>query len=118
MVSEKNIVRLKISFPPLLLLFLLFIVSILFKVGNFNGVAQIFPLTFVFIGILVIAFGSFFDFGANQYLQNMILSKSKIRENDIVSINKEQFVMNLIYVTIGFAFIATGILLTFLFRVV
>ena len=116
MISEKNLVRLKISFPPLLLMILLLILSILFKIGNITAIAQVFPLTFVFIGILVIAFGSFFDFGANQYLQNLIVSKSKIRETDVTSINREQFIMNLIYVAIGFIYISIGIALTFLYR--
>jgi Ca2+/Na+ antiporter len=118
LVSDKTLVRLKISFPPLFLLVLLLIISILFKIANITEVAQVFPLTFVFIGIFVIAFGSFFDFGANQYLQNMIVSKSKIRETDITNINREQFIMNLIYVAIGITYIAIGIALTFLYRII
>ena len=117
MISEKNIVRLKVSFPPILLMILLLVLSILFKIANITDVAQVFPLAFVFIGVFVIAFGSFFDFGANQYLQNMIVSKSKIRETDITNINREQFIINLIYVAIGFAYISLGIALTFLYRI-
>jgi hypothetical protein len=118
MVTEKNIVRLKISYPPLSLLALLFIVSILFKLGKDNFAAQVFPIIFVFIGILVIAFGSFFDFGANQYLQNLIISKSKLSEKDVLSINREQLVMNIIYVIIGIAYILSGIFLTFIYKII
>jgi hypothetical protein len=118
MVTEKNIVRLKISSPPLLLLALLYIVSLLFKIGKDDFVAQVFPIILVFIGILVIAFGSFFDFGANQYFQNLIISKSKLSENDVLGINREQLVMNIIYVTIGIAYILSGIFLTFIYRVI
>ena len=117
MISEKNLVRLKISFPPIFLMVLLLILSIILKIANIIEIAQVFPLAFVFIGIFVIAFGSFFDFGANQYLQNMIVSKLKIRETDITNINREQFIMNIIYVAIGLTYILVGIALTFLYRI-
>ena len=117
MISGKNLVRLKISFPPLFLMVLLLILSIILKIANIMEIAQVFPLTFVFIGIFVMAFGSFFDFGAHQYLENTIVSKLKIRETDITDINREQFIMNIIYVAIGFTYILIGIALTFLYRI-
>ena len=47
----------------------------------------------------------------------MIVSKLKIRETDITNINREQFIMNVIYVAIGLTYILVGIALTFLYRI-
>lgn len=108
-------VRLKISTPPLVLLALLFVMSIMLKVARVNEVAQVLPITFVFVGILVIAFGAFFDFGASKYLQNLVMAKMKIEDQEILNIRREQFIMSLIYAGIGFLFIASGVALTFIY---
>lgn len=118
MLSEKNKIRLRISFPAILLLVLILIMSLLLKLANVNSVTAFIPLTLVFLGIIVMAFGSFFDFGANEYLQNIFMSKSRFRDIDILNINREQMIMSLIYVSIGFIYIFTGIGLTFLYSVI
>ena len=116
LIREKNRVRLKISAPPLILLILLLIFSILFKIAGVTEVSQVMPLTIVFIGILVIAFGAFFDFGAKQYLQNLIMSKSKLKDETVININREQAIMTLIYVGIGILYMFSAVILVLLYR--
>jgi Ca2+/Na+ antiporter len=117
LLDEKVRIRLKIAFPPILLLALLLITAVLLRVANVSYLTVFLPLSFVFLGVIVMAFGSFFDFGANQYLQNIFMAKSRIRDMDILNINREQMIMSLIYVGIGFIYIATGIGLTFLYKI-
>lgn len=118
MVSEKNKIRLKISFPAILLLIMIFIISVLLKLANVSSITTFLPLLFVFLGIIIIAFGSFFDFGASEYLQNIFISKSRLTDIDILNINREQMIMSLFFVGIGFIYILTGIGLTFLYGII
>lgn len=118
MVTEKNLVRLKISLPPLLLLMLLLLFSILFKIAGISVIFQVMPLAIVFIGIIVIVFGAFFDFGASKYLQNIVMSRSKLNDDVILNINKEQAIMSLIYAGIGLFYVFSAVMLVILYRTI
>lgn len=68
------------------------------------------PLVIVLTGIFIIVFGAFYDFGANKYLENVFSSGARLRETDVIGINRQQLIMTMLYLLIGLASISIGYL--------
>jgi uncharacterized membrane protein YwzB len=98
-----------------MLLLLLLLFSSLFKLAGVTEVSRIMPLAIVFAGVFVIAFGAFFDFGAKQYMQNLMMSRSEVKDETLLNIEREQAIMTLIYVGIGLFYMVSALLLDFLY---
>jgi glucan phosphoethanolaminetransferase (alkaline phosphatase superfamily) len=98
----------------MVLLFVLFISGIVLLLAGAPSIANVFPLILVMVGLVIIFFGAFFDFGANRYINNMFQTKASLREKDIVQINREQLIMTVIFVGVGGLYILMGVALFYL----
>lgn len=112
--NEKIRTRFKLTVPPMVLLFVLFISGIVLLLAGAPSIANVFPLILVMVGLVIIFFGAFFDFGANRYINNMFQTKASLREKDIVQINREQLIMTVIFVGVGGLYILMGVALFYL----
>ncbi len=109
--KEKIQTRFKLTVPPMVLLFILFISGIVLLLAGALSIANVFPLILVMVGFVIIFFGAFYDFGANRYVNNMFQSKASLREKDVVQINREQLIMTMIFVGVGGLYILMGVAL-------
>ncbi len=115
--SEIRRVRFLLALPLfVLLLSLLLASSIFFFTGKYAD-ANVFPLALVLLGVVIIFFGAFYDFGANKYLEGIFITGARLREDDITNINREQLIMTSIYAGIGLLFIVSGIILNYVFAI-
>jgi glucan phosphoethanolaminetransferase (alkaline phosphatase superfamily) len=113
--KEKIHTRLMLAVPALFLLFILFMSGLVLFVANAKFIANAFPFIIVMVGIVVMFFGAFYDFGANRYVNSMFASKARLREEDVIQINKEQLIMTLIFAGLGGLFILFGVILFYIF---
>jgi len=81
---------------------------------RFFSYTTIMPDVLVFSGIGVIFFGAFYDFGAKQYVREIIDNKLPLTEEDMDYIYKQQFKLTAIYAGIGGLYILSGVMV-FLF---
>lgn len=107
--------RLSLTVPAFLVLIIMTSITLALFFLNFSSIAKDLLIFIVFGGIIVIFIGAFYDFGANNYVENIFISKVSLREKDIVGINREQLVMTGIFVGIGCIFITVAIGLFYLF---
>lgn len=114
-IDEVRRTRFLLTLPLLAILLSLILASILLYIANRRGYADIFPLALVLLGIGVIFFGAFYDFGANKYLENVFIAKAPLREGDRTQINREQLIMTIIYAGVGILYIVIGLIMNFVF---
>jgi hypothetical protein len=112
--KEISHTRFLLSYPLLIPLLILLVIDTLLFIFGYTSIAFDVPLIMVIAGIVVIFFGSFSDFGAKKYIENVMIAKASLKEKDVVGINKEQLFMNLIYIAIGSLYIGSGFLINFL----
>ncbi len=113
MINEKTEGKLilKISSFPLIFLITLLVIPIPFYLRGIFDYFEIMPLIIFLSGIVVIAIGAFWDFGAKIYLKEIMDARIKVTEQDIVYINRKQLKMTLIYILIGGIYFATAVLI-------
>lgn len=111
---ERNYTRFLLTLPVIIPLILMTGVALILRVLSLKGLASDVPIFIVMSGIIVIFFGSFYDFGAKNYLSAAMEAKMKIREEDITQINREQLIMNGIYAGLGTLYIVVGIVINFI----
>jgi uncharacterized membrane protein len=109
---SKNKIRVEISIPPLFLLIMLIMIGLLIDYTHLKIVAVVYPLFVFLMGLLIMAIGTLFDFGAKQYVQNLYIIKERLTESEMKNINREQLIMTLIYIGIGMLYLMAGILLS------
>ncbi len=114
-IKEKRHTKFMLMVPALVLLFILFMSGVVLFLVDAKSIANIFPLLLVMAGIVIIFFGAFYDFGANRYVNSMFESKARLREEDVVKINKEQLIMTAIFAGIGGLFILFGVILYYIY---
>lgn len=115
--SEIRRVRLLLALPLFILLISLLLTSSVFFITGRYVTANVFPIALVLLGVAVIFFGSFYDFGANKYLEGVFVTGARLGEEDITNINREQLIMTSIYAGIGLLFIVCGIILNYVFAI-
>ncbi len=113
--NEVRRTRFLLTLPVLAILLSLIVVSVILFIANKKSYAEVFPLVLVLLGIVIIFFGAFYDFGANRYLENVFIAKAPLKENDITQINREQLIMTAIYGSAGILYIISGVVLNFIF---
>lgn len=113
--KEKQRIRFILTIPLWFVLAVFMCAAILFYYIGYQKIALSIPLLIVLAGIIVIFFGSFSDFGAKKYLANVMITKASLRENDVTDINKEQLVMNIIFIGIGLFYVICGIMIYYFF---
>ena len=97
--------------PPLFILIAMlastFIYYSVFGIGTFFTVM---PDTLFISAVIVMFFGAWYDFGAESYIKDLKdFYRKSITETDLVYINKQQLIMTLIYILIGFLYIGSGV---------
>lgn len=97
--------------PPLAVLVVVLMGMALFSL--FYGFSHFFvfsPDVLVIGGVIVMFFGAWYDFGAIAYEKELKdYYRRTLNEADASYINKQQLIMTLIYIGIGFFYIMTGI---------
>lgn len=68
-IDEVRRTRFLLTLPLLAILLSLILASILLYIANRRGYADIFPLALVLLGIGVIFFGAFYDFGLRNHIK-------------------------------------------------
>lgn len=101
----------RLSYIPFAILVALVIVPIplYFSIG-FDYV-QYMPTIIVISGLVVMGYGAFSSFGANEYVEDLQYNRSKITKEHYDRIYKVQFKLTVFFVMIGFVFILVGILI-------
>ncbi|MFG1446300.1 MAG: hypothetical protein AAE975_03920 [Thermoplasmatales archaeon] len=103
--------RWKYAKPPLYILIAMlvstFIYYSVFGIGTFFTVM---PDILFISAVVVMFFGAWYDFGAESYIKDLKdFYRKSITEADLVYINKQQLIMTLIYILIGFLYIGSGV---------
>ncbi|EQB64994.1 MAG: hypothetical protein AMDU3_IPLC00004G0572 [Thermoplasmatales archaeon I-plasma] len=103
--------RWKYAKPPLYILVAMlvstFIYYSVFGIGTFFTVM---PDILFISAVIVMFFGAWYDFGAESYIKDLKdFYRKSITEADLVYINKQQLIMTLIYILIGFLYIGSGV---------
>ncbi|MGC8562726.1 MAG: hypothetical protein ACP5UZ_03905 [Thermoplasmata archaeon] len=103
--------RWKYAKPPLYILIVMlvstFIYYSVFGIGTFFTVM---PDILFISAVIVMFFGAWYDFGAESYIKDLKdFYRKSITEADMVYINKQQLIMTLIYILIGFLYIGSGV---------
>ena len=108
--------RWKYAKPPLYILVAMlvstFVYYSVFGIGTFFTVM---PDILFISAVIVMFFGAWYDFGAESYIKDLKdFYRKSITEADLVYINKQQLIMTLIYILIGFLYIGSGVAIYFL----
>ncbi len=103
--------RWKYAKPPLYILVAMlvstFVYYSVFGIGTFFTVM---PDILFISAVIVMFFGAWYDFGAESYIKDLKdFYRKSITEADLVYINKQQLIMTLIYILIGFLYIGSGV---------
>ncbi len=108
--AERRLI-LKLSSVPLIFLIVLLVTPLPFYFRGIFNYLEIMPLIIFLSGIIVIAVGAFWDFGARIYIKEVMDSRMKITDEDIIYINKQQLKMTIVYVIIGFIYFITALII-------
>jgi len=110
--ETKVIIRLS-SFPLIFLLALIIVPIPFYLKGIFNYI-EVMPLIIFLSGIIVMAIGAFWDFGAKIYLKEVMDAKIKITDDDITYINRQQLKMTLVYIIIGLIYFGVAFIIYYI----
>lgn len=102
--------RWRYTMPPLAILGIVLMGMALFSLPDgFSHFFSITPDVLIIGGIGVMFFGAWYDFGAIAYEKELKDHYRKsLTDQDATYINKQQLIMTLIYIGIGFLYIAVG----------
>lgn len=105
--------RIKYIKPPLIALVLLLGLPLLSAIADGFGPYLTYMPDIVFIAaIVVIFFGAWYDFGANAYLKDLKdLYHKTPTDADMAYIQKQQFILTVLYVLIGLLYIAMAVII-------
>lgn len=106
--NEINRVRVKVASIPLIIL--LSIISSLLSL-NYIGVFPFFaivPLLLFIIAFVIFLVGATWDFGASNYLKDLMAGKGELTDSDIRYINKQQLIMTLLFIMDGLIYMVVG----------
>jgi hypothetical protein len=107
-----NKLRLKIASIPLFILIVLIISPLpLYFIGIFNYFA-VMPLITLLSAFIIFFIGAWWDFGAKEYLKDLMVGGAHISEADVRYINKQQFIITIIYILIGIIYIMVAYILS------
>ncbi len=106
--NEINKVRAKVTLIPLIILLsIIFCLLPLYYIGVFPFF-KILPLLLFIIAFVIFLFGATWDFGASNYLKDLMAGKGELTESDIRYINKQQLIMTLLFVMDGLIYMIVG----------
>lgn len=110
--QEVNKLRLKIASVPLLILFAMIFGPIPFYLkGVFNYFA-VMPLVIFLSAFFIFFIGAWWDFGAKDYLTELLIQGTPISEDDVKFINKQQLIITLLFIGIGIFYMFVAYILT------
>ncbi|WP_337860634.1 hypothetical protein [Ferroplasma sp.] len=106
--KEINKTRLKIFLIPLIILFAIIASTLpLYYIKVFDFFA-VMPLIIFLSAFVIFLIGALFDFGASEYLNDLIEGKGKIREENVRNINKQQLILTLLFILDGLIYMLVG----------
>lgn len=103
--KEINKIRLKIGSIPLFILFILIFLPLPFYFLGIFNYFKIMPLIILISAFFIFFVGAWWDFGANEYIKNLIIAHTEISDNDLKYINKQQLIITIIYIFTGLLYI-------------
>jgi hypothetical protein len=109
--KEINKIRLKISFIPIAILIILIFLPLPFYFADLFSYFKIMPLIILISAFFIFFVGAWWDFGANEYIKNLIVGHMELSENDLKYINRQQLIITLIYILIGLLYISIAFVL-------
>lgn len=98
-----------------MLLIAIIIATIILILAKLRNYVIPIPIILTIVGLFVALVGAFWDFGAKKYLEDIFKHGIHFSENDMVYINKQQFLLTVIYLGIGGLYALAGFLLYYIF---
>jgi hypothetical protein len=112
--QEITKLRLKIASIPIFILIILVVSPLpLYYIGDFNYFA-VMPLVILLSAFFVFFIGAWWDFGAKEYIKDLMVGGAHISETDVKYINKQQLIITVIYLLIGVLYILVAFVLSLL----
>lgn len=106
--------RHKRAVPPLVLLVLVLMLSGILRLTLGPAYIVPMPLILVIMGVGVAYYGAFSDFGAKRYFNDMTKNRVKITDEDITYINRQQFLLTLLFLGVAGLYVAGAVFVYFL----
>ena len=104
--------------PPIFAFFILMLVPLIAVPFYGDGYYSMYMPDIVFMaGIIVIFIGAWYDFGASAYIKELKDYYSKTpTEQDLAYIQKQQFIITVLYILIGLMYIGAAVLIYLLLQ--
>lgn len=110
--EEITKLRLKIVLIPIIILLLILIAPLPFYfIGRF-AYRNTMPLVLVISSFFVFLIGAWWDFGAKDYLKDLMEQHLQISEEEVVYINKQQLILTLLFILVGLLYILVGYIIS------
>ena len=110
--QEINKLRLKIASIPIFILIVLITSPLpLYFIGVLYYFAVL-PLIILLSAFIIFFIGAWWDFGAKEYLKDLMVGGAHISETDVKYINKQQLIITVIYILVGIIYILTAFILS------
>ncbi len=102
--NDINRTRIKYVVFPIIALLIIIATSIpLYLFFHFNYRVYI-PIIVFMSGIIIMFIGAWWDFGAKKFISDVFKTHMELNEDDLEYVYKQQFIMMLIYIGIGFLY--------------
>ena len=109
---EINKLRLKVALTPLLILFFLLLIPLPFYFYGVFSYLSVMPLVIFLSAFFIFFIGAWWDFGARDYIKELLLQGVPSSEIDSKAINREQLILTCIFLIIGGIYLVIAYLLS------
>ena len=111
-----SLVKIKIKFAiiPLIILIAIMLAPLPFyfyRSFNYRGTM---PLIIFLLAFFIFFFGAWWDFGARNYLREVMEEEKQVGEFDIKYINRQQLIMTLIFIMDGVIYMVVALVINYL----
>ena len=97
-------------YPVVVLLVFVFLPLPFYFIYNFNYTYYM-PIPVFISGFFVMFIGAWYDFGSKLYLKDVFASASKLNEEDVKFIHKQQLIMTVLYLLIGLCYMLVAVII-------
>jgi hypothetical protein len=110
-----NLVKIRIKFAiiPLIILVAVMLAPLPFyfyKLFNYRGTM---PLIIFLLAFVIFFFGAWWDFGARNYLRDVMEDGKQMGEFDVKYINRQQLIMTLIFIMDGVIYMMVALAINY-----
>ncbi len=106
-------IRVKFALIPLIILVAIMLAPLPFyfyKSFNYRGTI---PLIIFLLAFVIFFFGAWWDFGARNYLREVMEEKKQVGEFDVKYINRQQLIMTLIFIMDGVIYMIVALVINY-----